>query len=241
MRIHPARFDDGTPAPFHCLDGLPDEAVLLRLYTGRVLHAKPLVPGFERGGFFYTRRAASRACEQWAAASPGSRERRPPPCGDGFTRSRLPAERLPPPMAFGLSPARSPERAIFLSPHRRRSSMSKTMKAAVVREFEQPLVIEEVPVPTPRAGQVLVKIEASGVCHTDLHAAEGDWPVKPKPRSSPAMKESATSRPLAQGSSTSRKATASGSPGSTAPAAIARTAWPAGRRCATASRTPATR
>lgn len=59
--------------------------------------------------------------------------------------------------------------------------MSKTMKAAVVREFKQPLVIEEVPVPAPNAGQVLVKIEASGVCHTDLHAAEGDWPVKPKP------------------------------------------------------------
>ena len=30
-------------------------------------------------------------------------------------------------------------------------------------------------------GQILVKIAASGVCHTDLHAAEGDWPVKPKP------------------------------------------------------------
>jgi alcohol dehydrogenase, propanol-preferring len=59
--------------------------------------------------------------------------------------------------------------------------MSRTMKAAVVREFKQPLVIEEVLVPTPGAGQVLVKIEASGVCHTDLHAAEGDWPVKPKP------------------------------------------------------------
>jgi propanol-preferring alcohol dehydrogenase len=55
------------------------------------------------------------------------------------------------------------------------------MKAAVVREFGKPLVIEEVPVPTPGAGQILVKIAATGVCHTDLHAAEGDWPVKPKP------------------------------------------------------------
>jgi propanol-preferring alcohol dehydrogenase len=55
------------------------------------------------------------------------------------------------------------------------------MKAAVVREFGKPLEIEEVNVPTPGAGQVLVKIEASGVCHTDLHAAEGDWPVKPNP------------------------------------------------------------
>jgi len=59
--------------------------------------------------------------------------------------------------------------------------MAKTMKAAVVREFGKPLVIEEVPVPTPGAGQILVKIAATGVCHTDLHAAEGDWPVKPKP------------------------------------------------------------
>ena len=57
----------------------------------------------------------------------------------------------------------------------------RTMKAAVVREFGKPLAIEEVEVPRPGAGQVLVKIQACGVCHTDLHAAEGDWPVKPKP------------------------------------------------------------
>ncbi|GAA0749980.1 zinc-dependent alcohol dehydrogenase [Ideonella azotifigens] len=55
----------------------------------------------------------------------------------------------------------------------------KTMKAAVVHSFGQPLQIEEVPVPEVTAGQVLVKVVASGVCHTDLHAAEGDWPVKP--------------------------------------------------------------
>ncbi len=35
--------------------------------------------------------------------------------------------------------------------------------------------------PRPGAGQILVKIAATGVCHTDLHAAEGDWPVKPNP------------------------------------------------------------
>ena len=57
----------------------------------------------------------------------------------------------------------------------------RTMKAAVVHEFGKPLAIEEVAVPRPGAGQVLVRIRASGVCHTDLHAAEGDWPVKPKP------------------------------------------------------------
>jgi alcohol dehydrogenase, propanol-preferring len=59
--------------------------------------------------------------------------------------------------------------------------MAKTMKAAVVREFGKPLKIEEVAIPTPGAGEVLVRIKATGVCHTDLHAADGDWPVKPTP------------------------------------------------------------
>jgi propanol-preferring alcohol dehydrogenase len=57
--------------------------------------------------------------------------------------------------------------------------MQRTMKAAVVRNFGKPLSIEEVAIPTPGPGQVLVQIVASGVCHTDLHAAQGDWPVKP--------------------------------------------------------------
>lgn len=57
--------------------------------------------------------------------------------------------------------------------------MTTMMKAAVVHRFGQPLVIEEVPVPVPGPGEVLVKVMASGVCHTDLHAAQGDWPVKP--------------------------------------------------------------
>ncbi|PPU92643.1 alcohol dehydrogenase AdhP [Xanthomonas albilineans] len=57
--------------------------------------------------------------------------------------------------------------------------MSKTMKAAVVRKFGGPLEIEEVTVPQPGLGEILVKIEACGVCHTDLHAVHGDWPVKP--------------------------------------------------------------
>ncbi|WP_045390856.1 alcohol dehydrogenase AdhP [Falsirhodobacter sp. alg1] len=59
--------------------------------------------------------------------------------------------------------------------------MSKTMKAAVVREFGQPLVIEEANIPEIAPGTILVKVEACGVCHTDLHAMRGDWPVKPKP------------------------------------------------------------
>jgi propanol-preferring alcohol dehydrogenase len=53
------------------------------------------------------------------------------------------------------------------------------MKAAVVTQFGAPLVIRELPVPTPGRGEALIKIEACGVCHTDLHAANGDWPVKP--------------------------------------------------------------
>ncbi len=59
--------------------------------------------------------------------------------------------------------------------------MQTTMKAAVVRSFGKPLVIEDVPVPVPGPGEVLVKVKACGVCHTDLHAASGDWPVKPTP------------------------------------------------------------
>jgi propanol-preferring alcohol dehydrogenase len=55
------------------------------------------------------------------------------------------------------------------------------MKAAVVTAFDQPLEILDVPVPSPQAGEVLVRIEASGLCHTDIHAARGDWPVQPRP------------------------------------------------------------
>ncbi|MGH3506594.1 MAG: zinc-dependent alcohol dehydrogenase [Nocardioidaceae bacterium] len=54
------------------------------------------------------------------------------------------------------------------------------MKAAVVPQLGAPLEIRDIPEPTPGPGQVLVKIEASGLCHTDIHAARGDWPVKPK-------------------------------------------------------------
>lgn len=55
-----------------------------------------------------------------------------------------------------------------------------TMEAAVVTDFGQPLQICEIEVPSPGFGEVLVELEASGICHTDLHAARGDWPAKPK-------------------------------------------------------------
>lgn len=57
--------------------------------------------------------------------------------------------------------------------------MSGKMKAAVVREFGKPLTIEELDIPDIRPDQILVKMIACGVCHTDLHAAAGDWPKKP--------------------------------------------------------------
>ncbi|HEY7404395.1 MAG TPA: zinc-dependent alcohol dehydrogenase [Candidatus Angelobacter sp.] len=49
------------------------------------------------------------------------------------------------------------------------------MKAAVLHELKKPLAIEEVERPQPGEGEVLIKIEASGVCHSDLHIIEGDW------------------------------------------------------------------
>ena len=57
--------------------------------------------------------------------------------------------------------------------------MTRKMHAAVVEHFGKPLVFQEWDIPVPGAGQILVKTEACGVCHTDLHAARGDWPLKP--------------------------------------------------------------
>ena len=53
------------------------------------------------------------------------------------------------------------------------------MHAAFVEHFKQGLVLRETDIPTPGPGQILIKTEACGVCHTDIHAASGDWPVKP--------------------------------------------------------------
>lgn len=53
------------------------------------------------------------------------------------------------------------------------------MRAAVVTEFGEQAQVEERPVPQPGPGQVLVRLEACGLCHTDIHAMRGDWPVKP--------------------------------------------------------------
>ncbi|SDL88584.1 zinc-binding dehydrogenase [Microbacterium azadirachtae] len=61
----------------------------------------------------------------------------------------------------------------------KRGSTPATMRAAVVSSFTEPIAVQKVPVPVPGPGQVLVRVETSGLCHTDIHAAHGDWPVKP--------------------------------------------------------------
>lgn len=49
------------------------------------------------------------------------------------------------------------------------------MKAAILREVGKPLTIEDVPTPVPGPGDVLIRVEACGVCHSDVHLADGDW------------------------------------------------------------------
>ena len=67
--IYPARFADGRPAPFHILDGLPDDMIVDRTAHGRVVAAKAsLISGFVRNGYFYTRSAAAKAAAEWARA-----------------------------------------------------------------------------------------------------------------------------------------------------------------------------
>lgn len=67
--IYPSRFADGRPAPVHVLDGLPEEVIVDRAPSGRVVSAKAsLISGFVRNGFFYTRSAAAKAAAEWASA-----------------------------------------------------------------------------------------------------------------------------------------------------------------------------
>ena len=71
MTIYLSRFRDGREAPMHLLDGLPDDVVVDRAASGRVLAAKAsLVSGFERDGFFYSRSAAARAAAEWGHGAP---------------------------------------------------------------------------------------------------------------------------------------------------------------------------
>ena len=67
--IYPSRFADGRPAPIHVLDGLPDEVIVDRAASGRVVAARAsIISGFVRNGFFYTRSAAAKAAAEWARA-----------------------------------------------------------------------------------------------------------------------------------------------------------------------------
>jgi propanol-preferring alcohol dehydrogenase len=119
------------------------------------------------------------------------------------------------------------------NPNRKQGcSHGRKMHAAVVEHSAKPLVFRSGTFPRPAPGQILVKTEACGVCHTDLHAATGDWPLKPSCRSFPATRASAASPPSARASRSSRKATASACPGSTRPAVIANIACRPGRRSA---------
>ena len=56
----------------------------------------------------------------------------------------------------------------------------ETMRAAVVRSFGEPLSIEQVPIPVPGRHQALVRVQYTGVCHTDLHVTRGDWADPPE-------------------------------------------------------------
>jgi D-arabinose 1-dehydrogenase-like Zn-dependent alcohol dehydrogenase len=99
--------------------------------------------------------------------------------------------------------------------------MAGEMHVAVVEHFGKPLVQQEWDIPTPGPGQILVKTEACGVCHTDLHAATGDWPLKPKLPFIPGHGRLAVSPRSERVSRLSRRVTASACPGSTRPVVIA--------------------
>jgi propanol-preferring alcohol dehydrogenase len=119
--------------------------------------------------------------------------------------------------------------------------MAKTMKAAVVREFGKPLTIDEVPIPQVGPGQIQVAIQASGVCHTDLHAAEGDWPVKPNPPFIPGHEGVGFVSAVGAGVKHIKEGDRVGVPGSILPAATVCIALAAGKRCVSSSSTPAIR
>jgi hypothetical protein len=53
--------------------------------------------------------------------------------------------------------------------------------AGVVEDVARPLVDNQVAKPVAGQGEIVVRVETSGRCHTDLHAAHGDWPLKPSP------------------------------------------------------------
>jgi D-arabinose 1-dehydrogenase-like Zn-dependent alcohol dehydrogenase len=109
-------------------------------------------------------------------------------------------------------------------------------RAAVVHDFESPLTVEQVPMPELGPGQVRVKVEACGLCHTDLHAASGDWPIKPSPPFIPGHEGVGLVTQTGPGVSEVAVGTASRCRGSATRAATVTTACRAGRRFASRRR-----
>ena len=60
------------------------------------------------------------------------------------------------------------------------SPIPKTQKAIIFETSGGPLLYKDIPVPTPASDEILVNVKFSGVCHTDLHAWKGDWPLGTK-------------------------------------------------------------
>ncbi|MDQ2586692.1 hypothetical protein CKY47_22395 [Saccharothrix yanglingensis] len=113
------------------------------------------------------------------------------------------------------------------------------VRTAAVTELGAPPEVRDVPVPRPGTRQVLVRLESSGICHTDTHAANGDWPVKPTPPFVPGHEGVGTVDAVGDGVGPALLGTRVAIPWLGTPAASAPTARPAGRRCASSSTTSA--
>ena len=87
-------------------------------------------------------------------------------CSQGYARCKTVSTKT------GSVSRRNPARYWYGSSKRQKEARS--MKAAVVHDFAEPLSVEDVPKPEPADGEVVIKIEASGLCQTDIHAAHGD-------------------------------------------------------------------
>ena len=102
-------------------------------------------------------------------------------------------------------------------------------------QLERPLELEEVAVPIAGPDEVVVRVEASGLCHTDIHAAHGDWPSNRRRRSRQGTKAWASSSRWDPGSPRWLSVTVSPFHGSATPAGPASTASADGRRSARAA------
>jgi len=54
------------------------------------------------------------------------------------------------------------------------------MKAARLHEYGQPLVLEDIPAPTPAAGEVVIRVDGAGFCHSDIHVIDGEVRILPR-------------------------------------------------------------